>query len=201
MDFLIKIAASCYMIDPIEVNFQYGNSGQKASLVESSNKEKITESKERGLRPLLRFFEQCMNKYIIWPTNEDFEFEFVGLDAHTHNEVADLAMKQVKSYKTVDEIRAADDLPPLPDGAGEIILDPTWMQNHMAQQGGMGGDEEGGFGEGMEGEEGEDTEGDEEEKGPNGKQVDFQTLLSQYDEGEEQEEMQNSLTKSWAVEL
>ena len=204
IDFLIKVACSCYAIDPVEVNFQYGNSGQSASLVESSNKEKITESKERGLRPLIRFLSASLNKYIIWPTNEDFELEFVGLDSSTHAEVADLAGKQVKTYKTVDEIRAADDLPPLPDGEGEIILDPVWMQKHMANQGGMGEEgEEGGFGEEQpEGEENEEGEG--EEGGTNGKQVDFQTLLGQYDEGggeEKGEKMQNSLTKSWVIEM
>lgn len=204
IDFLIKVACSCYSIDPVEVNFQYGNSGQSASLVESSNKEKIIESKERGLRPLIRFLSANLNKYIIWPTNEDFELEFVGLDASTHSEVADLAGKQVKTYKTVDEIRAADDLPPLPDGKGEIILDPTWMQNHMAQQ---GGEEEGGFGE-EEGEgQGPDENENEEEEGdgggPGGKQVDFQTLLGQYDEddGGEDENMKNSLAKSWVIEM
>jgi hypothetical protein len=202
MDFLIKVTCSCFTIDPVEVNFQYGNSGQKASLVEASNKEKITESKERGLRPLMSFFTRLMNKHIIWPINEDFEFQFVGLDSTTRSETADLATKQVKSYKTVDEVRAGEDLPALPDGQGEIILDPVWMQKHMAAQGGMGEEgEEGGFGE--EQQDGEQPEeGDQgEEGGPNGKQVDFKTLLSQYEENDEDEEMQNSLTRSWVVEL
>jgi hypothetical protein len=143
-----------------------------------------------------------MNKHIIWPINEDFEFQFVGFDSTTRSETADLATKQVKSYKTVDEVRAGEDLPALPDGQGEIILDPVWMQKHMAAQGGMGEEgEEGGFGE--EQQDGEQPEeGDQgEEGGPNGKQVDFKTLLSQYEENDEDEEMQNSLTRSWVVEL
>ena len=144
----------------------------------------------RGLRPLLRFLSHCINKHILWPINEDFEFKFVGLDARTPTEQADLATKQVKTYKTVDEIRAEEDLPPLPEKQGEIILDPTWMQAHMAAQGG---------GEMPEGEE----EGNEEaanEEPTNGKEVDFQTLLSQYEEDEE-EDMENSLTRSWVMEL
>jgi hypothetical protein len=200
MDFLIKVTCSCFTIDPVEVNFQYGNSGQKASLVEASNKEKITESKERGLRPLMRFFATAINKHIIWPINEDFVFEFVGLDSTTRAETADLATKQVKSYKTVDEIRAMEDLPPLPDKQGEIVLDPVWMQNHMAsQQGGMEEGEEGGMtGEEFGGEQ-EENAGEGEEGKVNGKQVDFQTLLSQYEEEGEEEE--KSLTRSWVVEL
>jgi hypothetical protein len=134
IDFQIKVACSMYQIDPVEVNFKYGNVGQKSGLTEASNKEKITESKERGLRPMLRFLADIINQFIIWPINESFEFEFVGLDARSPEQAADLAIKQVKAIKTVDEIRAEDDLPPLPDGKGEVILDPTWLQFSQAKE-------------------------------------------------------------------
>lgn len=149
MDFLIKIACSVYSMDPVEVNFKYGNAGQKGAMQEQSNREKISESKERGLRPLLDHLSDAMNRSILWPINENFEFTFVGLDAHTRDEAADLQKKQVSAYRMVDEIRAEEDLPPLPDGKGEVILDPTWLQfqsqkdaaaqqAQMAAQGGFG---------------------------------------------------------------
>lgn len=128
MDFLIKVACSMYQMDPVEVNFKYGNTGQKGAMAEDSNKDKITESKERGLRPMLRFLSQQINRSLIWPINESFEFEFVGLDARTHEEMAELNTKRVKSIMMIDEIRAEDDLPPIPDGKGQVILDPTWVQ-------------------------------------------------------------------------
>ena len=139
-DFLIKISAAMLTIDPVEINFKYGNTGQRAQMNEAANKEKITESKERGLRPLLRFLETQINQYIIWPLNESFEFKFMGLDSKTREEMADLNTKLVKTVRTIDELRAEDNLPPLPEGKGEIILDPTWLQfasgkDQMAQQG------------------------------------------------------------------
>ena len=135
MDFLIKVVCALYTIDPIEVNFQYGNIGQKSSLQEASNKEKITESRERGLRPLLRYIASWINRGIVWPMNENFEFEFVGLDAKTRDEVMTYTAQAVRSVRTIDELRAEDDLPPLPDGSGQIILDPTWNQvRQQAQQ-------------------------------------------------------------------
>ena len=135
MDFLIKVACSLFLIDPIEVNFQYGNIGQSSALQESSNTDKITESRERGLRPLLRHLSSWINRGIIWPLNEDFEFEFVGLDAKTRDEVMAYTAQAVRSVRTIDELRAEDDLPPLPDGSGAIILDPTWNQvRQQAQQ-------------------------------------------------------------------
>jgi len=196
-DFLIKIAAAIFVMDPTEINFKYGNTGQRGGLQEASNKEKITESKERGLRPLLRFLERCINQHIIWPINENFEFDFVGLDALTRDEIATLNQKRVKTFLTVDELRAEDDLPPLPDGKGEIILDPTWLQwAQLKEGGGMGMPGEGGdMGEGEPGE----GEGDEE--------MDFETLLAQMDEDEgkegkeKKEKVEKSLTRLWEVTL
>ena len=154
-DFLIKVACSGYTIDPVEVNFKYGNTGQKSGLGETDNKEKITESKERGLRPLLSFTAGCMNSHIIQPMNEDFEFAFVGLDAKTRDDVADINKKLVSTTRTIDELRAEDDLEPLPDGLGEIILETNFMQwaqqkaqeKMQAEQAEQGGDDGGGWGD------------------------------------------------------
>ena len=152
-DFLIKVACSGFVIDPVEVNFKYGNTGQKGGLGEASNKEKITESKERGLRPLLNFTAGCLNSHIIQPMNEDFEFAFVGLDAKTRDDVADINKKLVTTTRTIDELRAEDDLEPLKDGLGEIILETNFLQwaTQKAQEKMQA---EGGGEEGFEGEEG-----------------------------------------------
>lgn len=143
MDFLIKVTAGMFNTDPLEINFKYGNAGQKSTMNEAGNREKIQESKERGLRPLLEFAASCINQYLIWPINENFEFRFVGLDAMTRSELVDYHQKRVKSLWTVDELRAEEDMPPLPDGKGEVILDATWLQfaqakDAAAQGGGMG---------------------------------------------------------------
>ena len=180
-DFLIKIACAMFTIDPVEINFKYGNTGQKGGMTEASNKDKITESKERGLRPLLRFLETCLNQWVIWPINENFEFKFMGIDARTREETAELNTKLVKSVRTIDELRAEDDLPPLPDGKGECILDSTWIQfassKDQAAQGGGGvsGSQMGG--EQQSGQEGQPST------------EDFQQMLSQYG-GMDQEQPQ-----------
>jgi hypothetical protein len=147
MDFQIKICCAMYSMDPVELNFKYGVVGQRSALNEGNNKEKLTESKERGLRPLLRFLAGCINSYIIWPINENFEFQFVGLDALTRQDVAEINMKRVKSVCTVNELRAEDDKPPIE--GGDILLDPVYgqfkkaaeamkQQQEQASQQGMG---------------------------------------------------------------
>ena len=181
MDFLIKVCCSLYAIDPVEVNFKYGNVGQKGGLNEDSNKDKIVESKERGLRPLLRFMSNAFKKNIIWPMNESFEFEFVGLDAHTRDQMIDVNMKRVKSTMTVDELRAEDDLEPLPDGKGEVILDPVWLQNAMAKE---GGGEEGFEGGGGGFEDEEVGEGDN----------NYEKMLAQYEDDGDEEDNDDELS-------
>lgn len=132
-DFLIKVTTGIYGMDPMEVNFKYGDTGSQ-SMFESANQSKLSASKDKGLKPLLRFIQNKINTHIIWPMDPDYRFEFVGLEASTPAELADLQTKQVKTYKTVDEIRAEEDLEPLADGKGAVILDPVWNQFQMMQQ-------------------------------------------------------------------
>ncbi len=127
MDFLIKVACSIFGMDPIEVNFKYGGGGQKA-MFEAANKVKITESKAKGLQPLLRFLSKIFNENVIWPLDADFALEFTGLSPMTPKELADLETQKVRTYMMVDEIRASHDLPALPSGLGQVINDPNWMQ-------------------------------------------------------------------------
>jgi hypothetical protein len=127
IDFLIKIACAIFAMDPIEVNFKYGGSGQKA-MFEAANKVKIVESKAKGLAPLLRFLERSINENILWPIDPNFCLEFTGLSPMTPKELADLETMKVRTYMMVDEIRAQHDLPALPHGLGRVINDPNWMQ-------------------------------------------------------------------------
>jgi len=46
----------------------------------------------------------------------------------TYTGGADLETQKVRTYMMVDEVRAAHDLPSLPDGLGQVINDPNWMQ-------------------------------------------------------------------------
>lgn len=130
-DFLIKITAAIYGMDPMEINFKYGDSGGAKSMFESANQSKLSASKDKGLKPLLRFVQDKINQHLIQPLDPAYVFEFVGLEADSKSEQADLTTKLIKSIKTVNEARAEEDMPPLPDG--DIILDPVYSQ-HMSQR-------------------------------------------------------------------
>jgi hypothetical protein len=133
MDFLIKVCCSAYSMDPSEINFNYGNIGQRSVLSEDSNRDKIVMSQERGLRPIQRHIAYALNLNFIWRHSEAFELEFVGLDSMTREEQADYNNKRVNTTCTLNEIRAEDDKPPLP--GGDIVLNPMYFQSaQMAAQ-------------------------------------------------------------------
>lgn len=191
-DFNIKICAAIFKMNPVEVNFQYGNMGQKNALAAESNKEKITESKQRGLYPLLTFLAEQINTHIIWPTNPNYELEFVGLDAGTQDDTAKLNQMRVKTTRTIDELRAEDDLEPMPDGMGEVILDPVylqWAQIKQAQEQGLpppgmnGGNGFNGFGGNGNG-NGDD---DDDQAEAEGAAIDFDSLFGESDEDDEED--------------
>lgn len=135
MDWLTKLICAIYGVDPVEINFIFGNSGQTSSLNQSRpNAEEVTESKDKGLKPLLTHIEDHLNSHMIWDLNPDFEFSFAGYDAKAEEQEREGWIKLVQNTHTVDEVRALMDEEPLPDGLGEVILNSTWKEWAMAKQ-------------------------------------------------------------------
>lgn len=181
MNYLVNIVCAVYQIDPAEVNFPNngGVSGNGGSVFESSQEVKLKNSKDKGLKPLMRFIESIINKFVVSKFSQDYVFIFTGLDDKSEEEKAELDTKQVKTWRTVNEIRKEHGEKPLENG--DIILDPSYLnyiqQKEMAaQQGGMGeeepmgddmGDEEepdySDYMSGEDGEQSEQPESDEEE--------------------------------------
>ena len=102
----------------------------------SANEEsKLSQSRDKGLKPLMTWIESCINLELMpaLDPEEEFEFAFVGFDSKSDVERADLATKQVKAFKTVNEVRVEQGLDERDDC--DIILDSTFMQaRSMAQQ-------------------------------------------------------------------
>jgi Phage portal protein/LAGLIDADG-like domain len=174
MDWLTKLECAVFGIDPIEIGFVFGSagSGGGSSMFERRpNQSEVTESKDKGLRPLVDHITDNINQHLIWELEEDFEFSFSGLDAKAEEKEREARLQEVKSYKTLDEIRAEMDEPPMPKGLGGLVLDPTYLQWAMSkeQQPSPGGEEEGSQGQklmtpGEEEEPGGGNEGEEEEE-------------------------------------
>lgn len=145
MNYLINIVCAVYQIDPAEVNFSNnGGAAAQSSVFETSQEQKLKNSKDKGLKPLLRFIESTLNKYVVSKFSQDYVFAFTGLDEKSEDEKADLDSKHVKTWKTVNEIRKEHGEKPLE--YGDIILDPSYLnyiqQKEMAAQGAPGGQED-----------------------------------------------------------
>lgn len=126
LEYLLKVSCGVFNIDPSEIGFDIQGGVSNTPLFESSQEWKLKASRDKGLRPLLRFFEDLINENIIDRLDDDFVFQFVGLDELTEEQKHDLRKEQVASYMTLNEIRRAEDLPDLE--GGDIPLNPTLIQ-------------------------------------------------------------------------
>ncbi|WAB25176.1 portal protein [Lysinibacillus phage vB_LfM_LysYB1] len=169
MNYLINIACAVYQIDPSEINFpNRGGAGSSGGggLGDGGIEDRLNHSRDKGLRPLLRFVETMINKHIVSKFDQKYVFSFVGIDSKSEKEIATLQQMQVKVFKTVNEIRKEEGKPKLE--GGDIILDPVYIQYlgqqqqaEMMKQQGMGGEQDG-FGD-----QGDDTNQDVNEEDDN----------------------------------
>lgn len=156
IEYLIKQACAIYCIDPSEIGWDISRGSGNTGLFEGSEAERMQNSKDKGLYPLLKFIQRKINKYIVEQINPDYEFVFIGMEGVTISEELEMDTKKLNSFMTINEIRTKYGLPELEEG-GDIIENPTFMQaKNQAQQQAMQGS--GGFG-GFGGQE-EDDGGD-----------------------------------------
>ena len=164
VNYLINIICGAYKIDPAEINFpNNGGVGGKGSSLFSGDGEKIDNSKQKGLFPLLKFIENTINKNIIekFNTEDEYKFVFDGIDNESESEQVDLAKKKTESYMTINEVRAEKGLPEIE--GGDIIANPYYVQaKQMAPGGGSMDFDFDSYGDDDE-EGGDDTEIEDEE--------------------------------------
>lgn len=126
IEYLIKIVCGVYLIDPAEINFDLHGGVQQTPLFESSQEWKLKASRDRGLKPLLRFIAKLINKHIIDRIDDHFVFEFVGLDELSEQEKHELLKEQTQSYMTLNEGRRSLDLPDVP--YGDAPMNQAYLQ-------------------------------------------------------------------------
>ncbi|EAB4417307.1 phage portal protein [Salmonella enterica] len=168
MTFLTSIICAIYGIAPDEINFESFTSGA-SSLSGSDTEEKLINSKDKGLRPLLAHFEDLFTDYIVSDFGDKYEFRWTGLDEKSPDQMwleeqALLTFNEARKSRNWDEIKEDWANAPLNQG-----LMQAWMAEHQPEQpageGGVFG-EEGGEGAAPESQEQEDQEyqeGDEQE--------------------------------------
>lgn len=126
MRYLIKMICAIYQIDPHEIGIGFKDEGAGGGGLSGDNtKEKMDQSKDKGLYPLLRHIENFLNEQIIKPFDKRFILKFCGDTSETKDEEIKRQDVERKFKKTVNEIRAEDGLPPLP-GMDDFIAGPEY---------------------------------------------------------------------------
>lgn len=162
LDWLIKVACARFQIAPEEVNFSYGNTGQVAAMGQPSIEEKLKASRDLGLRPLVRFFFDQLNRNYLYRVAPDFEVVPVGLDEKGEEAESELLHKLNSYAMTINECREVLELEPLSEEqGGGVINNPTWLQFTQAKEQAAMMEQEGGEEDyGDYGDYGEDEEGE-----------------------------------------
>jgi len=154
IEFLTKILCGIYKIDPSEIGMPMaGSQSGGSSMFSDDTKQRQLFSKEKGLKPLLKFLEQKVDKYIVQQLNPNYKFIFNGANFVDPSKELEEDVKKLTNFMGYKEIRRKHNLPDDIE-EGDLILNSVYMQDKMSQQmgGSMGmedqygggGDEDGG---------------------------------------------------------
>lgn len=132
MTFLASIICAIYGIAPDEINFESFTTG-KSSLSGDDTEEKIANSKDKGLRPLLSYLESTLSEYALSEFSDKYELVFTGLDEEDPKTV----FERQKLTLSVNEMRAMDGLDKADGSWGEAPLNPSlvgaWQAENQEQ--------------------------------------------------------------------
>lgn len=94
---------------------------------------RIEASKSRGLGSILGFLEQHYQK-ILDKMDPRFDFEFVGYEREDPDAKSKLRESDLRTYKSIDELRQADGLEPFEQKWSTIPLNPSVIQIMQMEQ-------------------------------------------------------------------
>lgn len=148
MTFLTSIICAIYGIAPDEINFESFTAGA-SSLSGDDTEEKLINSKDKGLRPLLAHFEDLFTDYIVSDFGDKYEFRWTGLDEKS----PDQQWLEEQALLTFNEARKARNWDEIKEDWADAPLNNAMMQAWMAEHNpppapgegmpGAGGEEEG----------------------------------------------------------
>jgi hypothetical protein len=144
MTFLTSIACAIYGMSPEEINFEAFTTG-KSNLSGSDTQEKIANSKDSGLEPLMSYYENVFTDYIISDFSNKFEYFWTGRVSEDKAQ----SFEETKLCGTVNELRASRGDDEIKEEWGDAPLNPDlipiWQaENHPEQIPQPGNPQEGG---------------------------------------------------------
>lgn len=142
LDFVWSSVCALFGIDMEELGIRTKKSGP---VLGDNVAPRIEASKSRGLSSTLTFLESHFQK-ILDNFDDRFDFEFVGYERNDPKAKSDLEEAELRTFRTIDEIRREKDLEPFNEEWSKIPLNPHVVQlvqaekqSQMGMMGGMGG--------------------------------------------------------------
>lgn len=130
MTFLVAIICALFGMSPEEINFE-SFSAARSSLSGTDTEEKLASSKDKGLVPLLSYYEGIFTDYIVSGFDEKYVFRWTGLDEEDRK----AKEERQKIYCTINEMRAKDGEEMIKDEVmGNAPVNPSLMGLYMQQQ-------------------------------------------------------------------
>jgi hypothetical protein len=170
--FVSSLIAACFGIDLLEMGIK---SDDSQAVIGENSFNRISVSKERGLRSILMYVQQHLNK-VIRKVSTDYRFRFCGIEPEDLEKKSKIREAEVATHKSVDELRIEDGLDPFDEEWSRIPANPTIVQlyinlkqmDQMAQQQqqmGQQGEEGEGGGQGEEGAQGGEGQQQQQQRG------------------------------------
>lgn len=133
LTFLTSIACAIFGMDPAEINFDAFSAGP-SPLSGNDTQERLTASKDKGLRPLLSYFEGVFSDFVLSEFGEKYVFRWTGIepeDTEKRHEMRKLVltMNEGRSQEGYEALEG-----PLGDAPLNANLLPVWQQIQQAQQ-------------------------------------------------------------------
>lgn len=136
VEFLIVMFCAVYTIDPTELGFNFEKSANIFG--QDGQKQRLTHSINKGLKPILRFLEKVISRYIVSEINPEYEFCWCGVDLEdeeTKIKNVDSALRAgITSFEKQFEAYEGEKYDP----KKHTILNPVFQQaQQMKMYGGM----------------------------------------------------------------
>lgn len=134
--FLLVIACAVYRIDPSELGFQFEDAARIFG--QEGQKERLDHSKQKGLTPLLVFYQNVINKYIISEIDDRLEFAFTGIEIEDEEAQVKLDVQKIQNgFVCLEDMFEKYSGRPF-DPEKDTILNSVCQQAQSAKM--MGGD-------------------------------------------------------------
>ena len=129
MMFISSMISAVFSMDMTELGIKADDS---TALIGENSKNRVDASKDRGLKSILSFIQQHMNK-IMRKVTTDYRLVFTPLDPEDDMKVADLRKKKVETDISIDELRVADGKKPYNESWSKMPLHPGAIQIYLAE--------------------------------------------------------------------